>query len=524
MASSTKLEAGALIASRYRAEEPLAGDDTRPAYRGTDEQSGRGVVLIELPANDAGSLGPTLRTEHAHLAKVLDVIQAPGSTLLVVEQIVGTTLGEHVTATLGDHPVEAVRTILRVADAVSAIHALGGAHGCLRPEAVVFEPVGRFGPVVTFAPPVLGVSPYRSPERGDSGNPSEADDSWALGGLLHLLLTGRSPPVLGIASEPEIDPHVRDPVLRATLLHALTARAADRGSDLKTLKRELARWFVDHAGEEPSHPGTHSRPPPLPSAPPSQPLGPAVGPPTVSSVGGARGAVPRRRTKLVLALAVGGTVLGLGAAWAVSSLRKPPVQIVEAPASASAAEPAPPPSAHAIDLSEVPVTGGQPDAAIGDRMATCVAGYLPKGAFVARPKLDWLCDEPDPRLGAERLRTAIVQGGAQVQVTDAMKLFSRIGWYDMPAYAVLRGGCCPDAKPIELPPPVETCADMGQAIRDIAKNVLASQSADEPIERYGKSVDCEVRANRAYLFRHTGKALHYQELAFRDLIKAIEAP
>jgi hypothetical protein len=39
-------------------------------------------------------------------------------------------------------------------------------------------------------------------------------------------------------------------------------------------------------------------------------------------------------------------------------------------------------------------------------MASCVAAYLPKGAFVVKPKLDWVCAESDPRIGSERLRTA----------------------------------------------------------------------------------------------------------------------
>jgi hypothetical protein len=521
--SSTKLEAGALIAARYRAEEPFLGQGTRHAFFGTDEQSGSRVVLIELSAIDAGSLGPALRAEHAHLARVLDVIQTLGSAVLVGEHVGGTTLDEHVSETPSDHPVEAVRTILRVADAVSAIHQLGGAHGCLRPEAIVFEPRGRVGPVVIFAPPIIGPTPYRSPARGEAGPPSEADDSWAVGALLHLLLVGKPPPAQGLSTEADIDPRLRDPVLRKTVLHSLAAREPERGTDLKTLKRELARWFVDHAGEEPSHPGGPSRPPPLPA--PAPPTAPVIGPPpTVSSVAGARVAPPRRRTKLVVALALGSTVLGLGAAWAVSALRKPAERVVEASGSdAAPAVAAPRASAHAIDLSEVPVTG-EPDAATGDQMATCVAGYLPKGAFVATPKLDWLCGETDPRLGAERFRTAVVKGGAGTQITDAMKLFSRIGWYDMAAFAVARGGCCADAEPIELPVPIEGCADMGQALREIAKNVLASQPFDEPAERYNKAINCEVGANRAYLFRHTGRMQHYQELAFRDLIKATEAP
>lgn len=517
--SATKLEAGALIQGRYRAEEPLHTERTRRAYGGTDEQTGQRVLLLEVSTADASSLGPAPGVEHAHLAKVLDVVLLAGSAVLVAEHVAGDTLEAHASGSPPDHPVDAVRAALRIADAVSALHAAGAAHGGIRPAAVIHEPTGRAGPIVSYAPSVVGLSPYRSAGRGESGAASEADDTWAVGGLLHLLLTGKEPPQTGVASPAELERSgVTDPMLREVLAHCLAPDPALRHADLRPLKRELARWFVDHAGEEPSHHGgVPSRPPPLP---------PGASVPPVSSpspvVAFSQPPVPRRKSKLWIPLALGAIVIGVGAAWGVSAMRKPAVQVVETPASASAAPAAA--AGHAIDLSEVPVTGDR-DSGTGDRTASCVAGYLPKGAFQqATPGFDWLCGEADPRTGAERLRTAIVFGGGQTQVTEAMKLMSRVGWYDMPIYAVVRAGCCPEAKALELPPPVEGCADMGQALREIAKNVLARQSFDEPLERYGKAANCEVAANRAYLFRHNGRPQFYQETAFRELVKAISSP
>jgi hypothetical protein len=334
------------------------------------------------------------------------------------------------------------------------------------------------------------------------------------------MLTGKDPPITGVSSEADLGGvSIRDPLLRRALAQALSADVEQRHGDLTPLKRELARWFVDHAGEEPSHAGPlpHGaiKPPPLPA--PTKAVVPAVSAPTPTAT---TFSAPRRprRTQLVIGLALGATVLGLAAAWGVSALRKPPVQLVAAPGSVSAS---PSSSARAIDLREVPVKSDK-DASTGNTMATCVSGYLPKGAFVATPSFDWLCSETDPRLGADRLRNAIVHGGNQIHVTEAMKLFSRIGWYDMPVYAIVRGGCCPDAKPIELPAPIEPCPDMGQALRDIAKAAIASQSIDDPLGRYTKSANCEISANRAYIYKRHGKPLYHQEQTFRELLKAIQ--
>ena len=71
---------------------------------------------------------------------------------------------------------------------------------------------------------------------------------------------------------------------------------------------------------------------------------------------------------------------------------------------------------------------------------------LPKGTFTKSPAVEWLCDETDPRVGADKLHAAIVSGAPRGAVTDSMKIFSRIGWYAMPVFAVVRVGCCPGAK------------------------------------------------------------------------------
>ncbi len=87
------------------------------------------------------------------------------------------------------------------------------------------------------------------------------------------MLLGKPPLRMGYESESALaDAGVLDPVLRVALYHALARDLGARSHDLRPLKRELARWFVEHAGEEPIAPGPHSTsPPPLPpSVRPSQ--------------------------------------------------------------------------------------------------------------------------------------------------------------------------------------------------------------------------------------------------------------
>ncbi len=101
-------------------------------------------------------------------------------------------------------------------------------------------------------------------------NPTTAGGAAA---LLFLMLVGEPPARAGYESESALaDTGVFDKVLRVALYHALARDLGVRSHDLRPLKRELARWFVEHAGEEPIAPGPHSTsPPPLPpSVRPSQ--------------------------------------------------------------------------------------------------------------------------------------------------------------------------------------------------------------------------------------------------------------
>ena len=379
------LQVGTVLASRYRIEEPLAGSWSRPVYLGTDQQSGEPIVLFELEAEEATRLERAVGVVHTHLSSVLAVVREESlGPVLVTEHIAGVRLDERL-AEGSKQAVDAVRSALRVADAAAALHAVGSAHGALQPEAIIVEPDGRSAPAVVWLPARSGSNPYRSPERGVSGPGSDADDEWAITGLLYEMLTGLPPPPGGIAAADDlVAAGVEDAALRESLAHGLAADASKRSADVRPLKRELARWFVENAGQEHSglspHPGSSaSRPPPLPAG--ATPLPSAS--PTLGHVPGVSSSTaPAAKSSRRLPLLAGvGIVLGIGAAWGVSMWRsRPREQVVEV---AQAAKP--PASAKAIDLGDVPVSG-ESTVLTGDVTATCVASYLPKGAFGRAPK------------------------------------------------------------------------------------------------------------------------------------------
>lgn len=508
---STGLEPGLVMGSRYRVEERLAGDGMPAGYAAFDTERQLPVLLLEVSAAAARVLARAKDLGHAHLANVLGVLEVEGKTLVASERLQGETLAQRLADIGRKSPVDAVRSALRVADALSSLHEAGGAHGLVHPSNLVLSPEGRDGPVLVFAPISGGDAALRQPEWEPGDLPSEPDDTWATAALLYLMLVGEPPARSGYDSESALaDAGVTDSVLRVALYHGLARDLGVRSHDLRPLKRELARWFVQHAGEEPIAPGPHStQPPPLPHDRPSEDrvrisVRPSVPAPP-----------PPKKTSKLLVLASFGVAVGLIGGWTFSALR-PKVKVVEVE------KPAPeqPVKKAAIDLSEVPVNG-QSQSESTDKVGSCVSGYLPKGTFEKAPDMSWVCEESDPRLGAEKLRVAVINGGKGT-LTEAMKIFARIGWYDLAAFAVVRAGCCENAKPLSLPEPSKGCSVMSESLRELGSAVVAQRSYDEALKSYTAAIHCEVKAGKGSAFKHPAHPVGGEDTAFVELIHAVQ--
>lgn len=517
---ASRVAPGEVIASKYRVDAPVDGGVD--AFAGTDLEHNAPVLVFKLGPDASSAIARGRGVTHMHLARLLDVIEVGEEQFAVSERLTGLTLAERLDDIGQKEPVDAVRYALRIADALSSLHEAGACHGSVHPLGILIQVEGH-------APPVLGYFPsndtgYRSAERGNEDPPTESDDAWAAAALLHKMLLGVPPPRAGYASEADVrDAGVKDAALTAALAHALHRDPEQRSRDVRPLKRELARWFVEHAGEEPPAPGPHSTsPPPLP---PSQRR--LEGTTSTPSMAPARSRPPteppRAAIRRIVPLAVAGIVVGLIGGWVYNAVRPHPAPVAARP---KATTPLPPPAERPIDLGEVPVTGeSEKTLTATDKVSSCVIGYLPKNTFASAPDFASVCDVTDPRAGADKLRVAIVgsapkAGGA----TEAMKMFARIGWYDMAAFAVVRAGCCPDAKPLELPQPTKTCPDMAATLREVGQEAVANHPIEESLKKYTAAIHCEVNVGRGQTFRRNERPAGGEDTAFLELVKALQAP
>ncbi len=513
---ATSVAPGEVLATKYRVDASV--DGATDAFAGSSVEGGATVLLFKVSPETATALERGKGVEHMHLAKLLDVIDVDGDKLAVAERLPGLTLAERLDDIGKKEPVDAVRYALRIADALSCLHEAGACHGSVHPRGILIQVEDRQAPMLGYFP---SEDPsYRSPERGNADPPTESDDSWAAAALLHKMLLGTTPPREGYGTETEVsEAGVKDGALTAALAHALHKDPEQRSRDVRPLKRELARWFVEHAGEEPPSPGPHSTsPPPLPAG--QRTLeGTTSSPPRVRSRPPTE--PPKAATRRIMPLAVGGIVLGLVGGWLFNVLRPNREVVIEKPVAVAA-----PPSDKPIDLGEVPVTG-ESDKKIAptDKLSSCVMGYMPKDTFGSPPDFSSVCDTTDPRVGADKLRVAIVGSAPKTAgATDAQKIFARIGWYDMAAFAVVRAGCCPDAKPLELPEPTKSCGDMAEALTVIGKEVAENRAVEEPLKKYTAAIHCEVNVGRGAVFRKGGRPAGGEDTAFLELVKPLQTP
>jgi eukaryotic-like serine/threonine-protein kinase len=178
-------------------------------YLAQDTALGRRVALklIRRSMMQAGGIErfldearATASFSHPHIVTLHAVGEHDGRPFLALEYLEGASLRARIAA--GPLPVrEALRIARAIAEALAEAHRRGVIHSDLKPENVMIPPDGRirvvdFGlarMVGTTSDSASGTPAYMAPERWRGQPPSGAIDVWALGVLLHELVTGGRP-------------------------------------------------------------------------------------------------------------------------------------------------------------------------------------------------------------------------------------------------------------------------------------------------------------------------------------------
>jgi len=179
----------------------------------------------------------------------------PGFGVAVAEFVPGKTLHSELTKG-GMNPSKAVAWILRLADAMQALHSAGAVHGALSPRSVVAVPEGRaIAPVLSqlVAP---GIGPYCPPERLKGSGETAPDDIWALHATLYTALTRQAPyhattrdallkQMLSGRPKPLSAFGIDEPALQEILDRGLSYEKRVRVTELPELIQTLDGWERD---------------------------------------------------------------------------------------------------------------------------------------------------------------------------------------------------------------------------------------------------------------------------------------
>ncbi|HTM22908.1 MAG TPA: serine/threonine-protein kinase, partial [Kofleriaceae bacterium] len=204
------LSPGTMLGDRYRIEEHLGTGGMGRVYRASDLELEREIALKALRLESERGLERmrrevrlASRITHPNVIRLYDFDTDGATSFVTMELVRGTSLRGRIQA--GTVPIdECVRVARACALGLGAAHRSGIVHRDFKPENVLLDDGGRvlvvdFGVAgehsdeATAASAIVGTSGYMAPEQANGQPPTPAADLYALGLVMHEMLTGEVP-------------------------------------------------------------------------------------------------------------------------------------------------------------------------------------------------------------------------------------------------------------------------------------------------------------------------------------------
>ena len=261
---------------RYQLQNRIGGTRGGEVWQATDSQTSTDVAYklvaaAVLPTPTAveralRELKQLTRAQNPHVARVLDFGKSPDGRVFVVSELVGGTPLDQMVRQGGPLPLERAKKIAaQIGEALLEGQKVGVIHHDLAAKNVL---VGTNDDVkvINFPTPrplsdtVFGVADYVSPEQAEGKLVDQRSNTYNLGAILMLMLTGE-PPFTGpdeqavlqsVLHDELVAPTRRNPGLSADV-DRLVGKALERNSSRRPLT--LRQFLNDIAGLSPPAPG-----------------------------------------------------------------------------------------------------------------------------------------------------------------------------------------------------------------------------------------------------------------------------
>ncbi len=267
-------EIGELLEGKYRIKQVIGQGGMSVVYLAVNERANKiwAVKEVRKDFDDktasnalAAELDMLKRLKHPGLPDIVDVIDTPGSTLIVMEYIEGVSLQQVLSSCRQQYPLtygaqdpeDVLRWAKELCDVLGYLHTQNPPviYRDMKPSNIMLKPDGslklidfgasreskQYGDSDTVW---LGTKGYAAPEQfGGMGQTDARTDIYGLGATMYHLLTGFSPAETNLEVRPlgEIKPELAGTDLERIVARCCQRRREDRYQSCAELAYELSR-------------------------------------------------------------------------------------------------------------------------------------------------------------------------------------------------------------------------------------------------------------------------------------------
>lgn len=155
-------------------------------------------------------------------------------------------------------------------------------------------------------------------------------------------------------------------------------------------------------------------------------------------------------------------------------------------------------------------------------VSACVVQFFPKDSFALPVSMDFVCTESNYQKIAQTLHPMIVQGGRGI-VTQAMRIWAGLGWYEVAVAAVLQQNCCSAPLETSEAKPAEPCEDLDTVLRKVAKGTCSEEQIKQRTDAVAEAIGCYFKHNlpRPYPSYNAPPRPHNRQ-AFTQFLEGID--